>query len=59
MGQDVNLPPAIEIYYYELDVVHRFTYLGSNISDNLSLDAEMNRCIGKAALALAHLATCV
>ena len=49
MGQEVDTPPVITIDNYNLDVVHQFTYLGSTISDNLSLDAEINRRIGKAA----------
>ena len=31
-----------------LDVVHNFTYLGSTISDDLSLSSEINKRIGKA-----------
>ena len=49
--------PAITINDYELDVVHQFTYLGSTITHNLSLDAEINKRIGKAASTLAHLKT--
>ena len=40
---------------YELYVVHQFTYLGSTISDNLSLDTEIDKRIGKAATTLARL----
>ena len=43
---------TITIDDYKLEVVHQFTYLGSTISDNLSLDAEINRCIGKASTTL-------
>ncbi|KAL8604133.1 hypothetical protein ACOMHN_047345 [Nucella lapillus] len=42
LGQDVDTPPVITIDNYQLDVVHQFTYLGSTISDNLSLDVEIN-----------------
>lgn len=42
---------------YELDVVHQFTYLGSTITDTLSLDTEINKRIGKAATTLARLTT--
>ena len=42
---------------YELGVVHQFTYLGTTISDNLSLDAEINQCTGKAATTLGQLTT--
>ena len=38
LGQDVDTPPVITINNYELEVLHQFTYLGSTISDNLSLD---------------------
>ena len=57
MGQDVDTPPVITIDNYKLDVVHKFTYLGSTISDNLSLDAEINRRIGKAATTICRLTT--
>ena len=43
MGQDTDSPPAISINDHELDVTHDFVYLGSAISDTLSLDAELNR----------------
>ena len=42
-------PPVIRISDYELEVVHYFAYLGSTISDCLSLDTELNKRIGKAA----------
>ena len=38
----------------ELDAVCQFTYLGSTIADNLSLDAEINKRIGKALSTLAR-----
>ena len=38
LGQDTEAPPAITIDNYELDAVCQFTYLGSTITDNLSLD---------------------
>ena len=59
MDQDVYLPPVLKIDDYELEAVHMFTYLVSNISGDLSLDAEINRYIGKATLTLADLTTCV
>ena len=59
MGQDVDTLPVITINNYKLDVTHQFTYLGSIISDNLSLDAEINRRIGMAATTLGWLTTCV
>ena len=36
-------------------MVHQFTYLGSTITDNLSLDTELDKRIGKAATTLARL----
>ena len=39
LGQDVDTPPVITFDNYILEVVHQFTYLGSTISNNLSLDA--------------------
>lgn len=47
-GQGV-CPPVIRISDYELEVVHYFKYLGSTISDCLSLDTELNKRIVKAA----------
>ena len=55
LGQDTEAPPVITIDDYELDAVCQFTYLGSTITDNLSLDAEINKRIGKAASTLARL----
>ena len=40
LGQDTAAPPVITIDDYELDAVCQFTYLGSTITDNLSLNAE-------------------
>ena len=57
LGQDVDTPPVTTIDNYQLEVVHEFTYLGSTITDNLSLDAELNKRIGKAATTLGRLAT--
>ena len=55
MGQDLSSIPSISICDYILEVVEDFTYLSSTISSNLSLDAEQNTWIGKAATAMAHL----
>ena len=55
MGQDTEALPVITIDNYELDAVCQFTYLGSTITDNLSLDAEIDKRIGKAASTLARL----
>ena len=57
LSQDVDTPPAIYIDDYQLEVVHQFTYLGSTISDNLSLDSEISKRIGKAATTLGRLTT--
>ena len=40
---------------YEFDVVEQFTYLGSTITDSLSLDTEIDKRIRKAATTLARL----
>jgi len=56
LGQDVSSTPSITIGDYTLEVVEDFTYLGSTIASNLSLDAELNKRIGKAATATARLA---
>ncbi len=55
LGQHTEAPPAITIDVYELDAVCQFTYLGFTMTDNLSLDAEIDKRIGKAASTLAHL----
>ena len=57
LGQDTEAPPVITIDNYELDAVCQFTYLGSTITDNLSLDAEIDKRIGKAASTLTRLTT--
>ena len=57
LGQGTESPPIITIDDYELDVVHHFTYLGSTVTDTLSLDVELDKRIGKAATTLARLTT--
>ena len=57
LGQSTETPPSITIDDYELDAVHQFTYLGSTITDNLSLDTEIDKRIGKAATTHACLTT--
>ena len=57
MGQDVSEAPSISIGDYSLEVVKDFTYIGSTISSNLSLEAELNKRIGKAASAISRLTT--
>ena len=46
---------SITINDYELKVIHQFMYLVSTITNNLSLDAEINKRIRKVATTLAHL----
>ncbi|KAI8510155.1 hypothetical protein Bbelb_125830 [Branchiostoma belcheri] len=55
MVQDVCSIPRISIDDHILEVVGTFTYLGSTISNNLSLEAELNKRIGKAATVMARL----
>eukprot|EP00745_Piridium_sociabile_P043277 TRINITY_DN8831_c0_g1_i1.p1 TRINITY_DN8831_c0_g1~~TRINITY_DN8831_c0_g1_i1.p1 ORF type:complete len:1016 (+),score=240.62 TRINITY_DN8831_c0_g1_i1:1061-4108(+) len=55
MGQDMESQPHIRISDHELDVVHDFEYLGSTITDSLSLDTELNKRIGKAATTMSRL----
>ena len=59
LGQNTEAPPVITIDNYELDVVHQFTYLGSTITDNLTLDIEIDKRIGKAATTLSSNQTSV
>lgn len=56
MCQDVSSAPNISIGNHTLEVVDKFTYLGSTLSNNLSLEDELNARIGKAATAMARLA---
>ncbi|XP_067880018.1 uncharacterized protein [Heterodontus francisci] len=56
MGQDVRNAPSINIGDHALEVVQEFTYLGSTITSNLSLDAEINKRMGKASTAMSRLA---
>ena len=55
LGQNLEVQPSIAIDSYELEVVHQFTYLGSTIRDNHSLEVEINKCIRKAVSTLARL----
>ena len=54
--QGMTSLPSIFIDDTELEVVHRFNYLGSIVMDNLSLDAELDIRLGKAATTLGCLA---
>ena len=53
--QDTPTTPVITINESQLAVVHNFKYLGSTISDNLSLDQEINARIGKAATVMSKI----
>ena len=55
MSQNVATPPVITIDNKPLQVSDHFTYLGSTVSSNLSLDPEIDRRIGKAAGTMAKL----
>ena len=55
LAQDTDNQPKISVDNYELKAVNQFTYLGSTISSNISLDAEIDKRIGKAATTLARL----
>ena len=55
MGQCIVSPPSIKIDNVKLDAGDRFTYLGSTIDSNLSLDAEINIRIAKAAAVMSKL----
>ncbi|KAI8513321.1 hypothetical protein Bbelb_099600 [Branchiostoma belcheri] len=56
MGQDVPRPPAITLDTEVLEVTDHFTYLGSTVTQNLSLDKELDRRIAKAAGVMTKLA---
>ena len=55
MAQGTSTEPEISICDSRLDVVKDFTYLGSTMSDDLSLDKELNRRIGRACTTFAKL----
>ena len=55
MGQDTHAPPSISIDDEVLEVTDHFTYLGSTVSSNLSLNVEIIRRIAKAAAVMAKL----
>ena len=55
MAQGTDVQPEISIDDYVLENVDQFTYLGSTICSNLSLDSEIDKRIGKAATTLARL----
>ena len=55
MGQDIKEIPLLFIHNHNLEVIHELVYLGSTITDNLSIDSELNKRIGKAAMVLSRL----
>lgn len=55
-GNSPTSHPSISIDGTPLDVVSDFTYLGSTISNTLSLNTEISRRIGKASSTMARLA---
>ena len=56
MGQATPTPPCITVSGKELEVTYQFQYLGSTITDTLSLDVELSKHIGKASTTLSKLA---
>ena len=55
MVQDAEIHHSVYHDGSNLSVVDNFKYLGSTISSNLSLNVEINACIGKAAIVMAKL----
>lgn len=55
MGQGTNSPPNIFINNEALDVAESFTYLGSTITNNLTLNPELDRRIAKASAVMSRL----
>ena len=55
MSQDVPAVPSISINGEVLEVTNCFTYLGSTVTNNLSLDAKIDKRIAKAAAVISKL----
>ena len=55
MFRSAEPAPRISISDYELQVVQEFTYLGSTMTDNLSMDPEIGKRIGRASTTFARL----
>ena len=55
MTQDVPTPPSIAISGEVLEVTDQFTYLGSTVTSNLSMDTELSKRIAKAAAVMSQL----
>ena len=43
MEQDIKEIPSLFIHNYKLEVVHEFVYLGSTITDNVSINSEISK----------------
>ena len=56
MGQATPAQPLLKINGENLEVVHQFQYLGSTMTDTLSLDVEISKRIGLAFTALSKVA---
>ena len=52
MEQDIMEIPSLFIRNIKVEVIHEFVYLGSTITDILSIDSELNKRIRKAAMTL-------
>ena len=55
IGQGIKEISSFFIHNYKLELVHEFVYLGSIITDNMSIDSEPNKRIWKAAMTLSRL----
>ncbi|XP_055898268.1 uncharacterized protein LOC129928329 [Biomphalaria glabrata] len=55
LGPPATAPPSILIDNNKLDAINEFCYLGSTIKDDLSLEKEIKKRIGNAALTFARL----
>ena len=55
LAQGVEKQPSVTISEYVLEAVNAFVYLGSTLTDNLTMELELNRRIGKAATTYARL----
>jgi hypothetical protein len=56
LSQDLQEEPTINIGDHTLRVFQEFTYLGSTVTSNLSLNVELDRRIGRAAAVMSKLA---
>ena len=60
MKQDIEEIPSLFFHNYKLHVVHEFVYLGlPSLYGQLSINSELNKQFGKAAISLSKLTTCV